>query len=300
MWRAYAIGLVFALLPGAARLQTPLYEPPQNLDTSAKVRLGEALFHDTRLSVTGQHSCASCHQPERHFTDGLAVAIGATGARHHLNTPTLYNVGLFVSLGWEPDGTSSLETQHLIPLTNTNPVELGFEPHMLAVLAADTEYAALHEQAFGDARFTLDTLTAAIASFVRTLRHPQTAFDRYLFDGEHQAMSDQALTGMHLFASERLGCAGCHRHFTLSGPIVTDGVHPPAVFHHTGVGGTLSRFRAPSLRAVQHTAPYMHAGQLATLEDVLDHYEHTEAGEVPDFSLTPDERQALLAFLKSL
>lgn len=279
---------------------TPLV-PADNPSNPARLALGERLFHETALSVTGAFSCASCHQPDRHFTDARRVAVGATGQAHTRNTPTLYNTAYHASFGWDDQGVETLEAQHRIPLINTTPVELGYTPKNAARLAQDPAYRRAFTAAFGNARIDLDTITKAIATWVRTLRAPLTGFDRYVYFDDASAMSAEARAGMDLFFSTRLGCATCHASFSLSGPVRhSEAPHTESVFHVTEVGGSQTAFRAPTLRSVRHTAPYMHDGSLETLEDVIRHYETTPAERVPRFNLTDAERAQLAAFLRSL
>ena len=115
-------------------------EPPVPADnpmSDAKVALGLALFGDSRLSVTGAYSCASCHRPELAFTDGLPSAVGATGQLHARNTPSLFNVAYNASFGWADPNTRTLEAQHLIPMYNTEPVELGLNEEQVARLRSE-------------------------------------------------------------------------------------------------------------------------------------------------------------------
>lgn len=109
--------------------------PANNPASASKIELGKRLFSEGALSATGEFSCASCHQPQQHFTDGLAVARGATGELHSRNTPTLYNVAYNASFGWDDQGIDTLEAQHLIPLENTDPVEMGFSPKAFGILS---------------------------------------------------------------------------------------------------------------------------------------------------------------------
>lgn len=272
-------------------------EPSNNPSTPAKVTLGRALFHETGLSSTDRYSCASCHQPEQHFTDGLPVAIGATGQRHTRNTPTLYNVAYHASYGWDDLGVTRLEAQHHRPLTSTNPLEMGFKPRLLQRL---DHYEPQFVQAFGNPEISLDTVIQAIAAYVRTLRPPLSPWDRLVFFDEREAMGTDARHGMTLFFSDRLGCSGCHSSFNFSGPVRHQGTEQAPEFYRTGTGSPSQAFRAPTLRAVGYTAPYMHDGSIASLGDVLIHYEQTDAKEVPDFVLTDEERDQLVAFLKAL
>ncbi len=271
--------------------------PTDNALTPARISLGQRLFHDPALSVNGSTSCATCHQPERHFTDGRPRAIGALGGEHPHNTPTLYNTAYNASFGWRDEGLTSLESQHRVPLFNQTPVEMGYEDEFAERLAADPTYVNAFAAAYG-MPITTARIIKALASYVRTLTPPETAFDRYLFYDE--PLDATARNGMTLFFSERLGCGSCHAAFTLSGPIHHGDQRAEPVFHVTAVGGSGTAFRAPTLRAVQHTAPYMHDGSLATLEDVIRHYETTDAERVPEFVLSRTERSALAAFLRTL
>ena len=185
-----------------------------------------------------------------------------------------------------------------MPLLNHEPVELGFSARNRATLQADPGYEQAFADAFGSPHITLDRVTQALASYVRTLQAPVTAFDRFLYHDEADALSADARAGLQLFTSPRLGCAACHG---VPGPAEQRrrSTQPPA-FHVTGVGASDRAFRVPTLRAVRHTAPYMHDGSLATLRAVLDHYERANSATLPGFELTEDERRALLAFLESL
>lgn len=296
--------------------------PEDNPMSEAKVALGALLFEDTRLSMTGDYSCASCHRPELAFTDGLRTAVGATGEHLDRNTPSLFNVAYAASLGWADPGTRTLEAQHRIPMFNTDPVELGSDAEQLvAALRTDEMIMARVREAFESDALTLDDVVRAIASYVRSLIVADSPFDRYLYYDE-DVLSAQAKAGMWLFFSERLGCATCHASFNLSGPVrsvATPAVAP--VFHntglyedytdvglarHTGRAQDVGAFRAPSLRNVARTAPYMHDGSLATLAEVIDFYESggtshpNQRPQIAGFSLEPAQVDALIAFLQAL
>lgn len=320
------------LPPGVA----PPRVPESNPMTAEKVELGRHLFYDTRLSENQTQSCASCHRQERAFTDGLARAVGSTGELHPRGSMSLANVGYLTTLTWANPELSSLEEQQRTPLFGTEPVELGMggrEAELLERLRAANEYPALFAAAFPDEAdpLTIDNVLRAIASFERTLVSFDSAYDRYALHGERDAVSDQVRLGEELFFSERMGCANCHSgvHFTgsvdwvgkegayaeyfntglydLDGtgayPVPNTGVH--AV---TGDVEDMGRFRVPTLRNVAVTAPYMHDGSIATLDDVLEqHYMkggRTKSPRKSDlmvrFGLTAVERAAVLAFLESL
>ena len=296
-----AIG-VTAELPIPEGLPPPLI-PATNAWTPERADLGRRLFSDTRLSVTGVYSCASCHIPERAFTDGLSRAVGATGAEHPSNTPTLLNAAYNSSFGWTDKGITTLEAQHAVPLTSTNPLEMGFGPEQLQALNADEALRQEVEGAFGSPEITLETVTQALASYTRTLLGADRPFDRYLLWDEQDALSDSAVAGMQLFFSKRLGCSTCHASFNLSGPVSHGGpqaVRAEPVFHVTGVSDSQAAFRAPSLKYVQLTAPYMHDGSMPSLADVVAFYEAGTAPALTPFELTPMERDALIEFLESL
>ena len=250
------------------------------------------------------------------------------------------------SLGWADPGLTRLEDQVKVPLLSTAPVELGVAGHedeVIARLAADAGTRTAFAAAFpGEAEpVTLPNLGRALASFERTLISGDSPFDRLLFHGEMDALSAAAWGGMRLFYSSRLGCSQCHAGFNFSGPVVRVGSVPePPSFHntglynlggtgaypddnrglyeHTGVAADMGRFRAPTLRNVALTAPYMHDGSVATLEEVIDHYaaggrtiaagpfagvgaaSPWKSARLTGFTLDAGERADLVEFLRSL
>jgi len=282
--------------------------PADNPMNVAKVALGEALFSDPRLSITGKYSCQSCHSPERAFTDGLPRSRGATGEALPLNAPTLFNVAYNASLGWHDPNLRTLEQQMRGPLFNDHPRELGLagrERELEGTLKADAALARSFAAAFpGDAApVTMDNLIRAVAAYERTLLSGGAPFDRYVFAGDHGALSERQKAGMQLFFSERTGCAGCHSGINFNGEWV-DREHPGAtpIFADTGTGVAV---RVPTLRNLPVTAPFMHDGRFATLDAVLDHYERLATDPNADTRLrraplTTVELQQLQAFLLSL
>jgi cytochrome c peroxidase len=273
----------------------------------AKVELGRALFADTRLSISGRHSCQSCHDPARAFTDGRARSLGARGDELPRNSPTLVNVAYNASYGWRDPRVRTLEQQMRGPLFNEHPRELGLagrEAEVEALLAADAGTANGFRRAFpGEQRpVTLDNVIRAIAAFERTIIGAGSAFDRYVFRGEHGALDAMQKRGMDLFYS-RAGCGGCHGGINFAGPWI-DRRNPEAepVFADIGTGVPV---RVPTLRNLSATAPYLHDGRFATVGAVLDNYERLAADPSSDVRLqraplTTDERSAVAAFLRSL
>jgi cytochrome c peroxidase len=308
--------------------------PADNPMSSAKVALGRRLFRETRLSSTGRYACVSCHRPELAFTDGRPHALGATGESVKHGAMSLANVAYNAAFTWNDARVHSLESQMRQPLFNEHPVEMGLKGGAHAAidaLSADSVYLGLFAAAFpGDtAPLSMDHVIKAVAAFERTLISGRSPFDRYVFDDDRTALSDSAKRGMALFYSARAGCAQCHSGLNFSGPWVYEGherVRPsfantglydvdgrgsyPAndrglidVTHHAA---DMGKFRVPTLRNVALTAPYMHDGSLASLEEVVDHYArggrknpHQDSRIRPLF-LSQTERSDLVYFLQSL
>jgi cytochrome c peroxidase len=321
---------VWHLPPGFPRPAVP----PDNPMSAAKVELGRRLFHETRLSVTGTYACGTCHRPELAFTDGRSRALGATGETVRHGAMTLTNVAYNAAFTWSDAGVTSLESQMRRPLFNDHPVEMGLMDEgrdALAVLAAEPVYRELFAAAFPgeSAPLSMDHAIKAIAAFERTLISGRSAFDRYVFDDDRTALSDSAVRGMALFFAARVGCAQCHSGLNFSGPMNYQGhgtqraafannglydvdgrgSYPPndrGLIEVTHRAADAGKFRVPTLRNVALTAPYMHDGSLASLEDVLEHYARggqrssRQDARVRPLSLTPAERSDLIAFLASL
>ncbi len=292
----------------------------------AKVELGRYLFYDKRLSGNGTQSCATCHRQELAFTDGRATARGSTGQDHPRSAMSLVNIAYASSLTWSDPALHTLEEQALVPMTSQHPVELGFKQ-----LPTDPLYRMLFPKAFPSVKdpFTLTYIADALAAFERTIIFARSPYDRFYYAGDRAAISDSAQRGQAIFFGEAR-CSRCH-----GGIDLTDGE-----YHNTGLynmPGTLhypwpnlgiylrtrkpqdaGRFRTPTLRNIALTAPYMHDGSIATLEEVLDHY--ASGGRViltgpyagnghenpyldsrmEVLKLTPQNRADLLAFLRSL
>jgi cytochrome c peroxidase len=273
--------------------------PADNPMSAAKVELGRRLFYDKRMSVNGGASCATCHRQELAFTDGLPVSAGATGEKHSRGAMSLVNVAYSAVLTWSNPQIKELERQAMVPMFGDHPVELGLAEGegFLSVLRADEKYQDLFGRAFpGPAdRFTVANVTKAIASFERTIISARSPWDRYHYDGDDHAVSDAAKRGEILFFSQQLSCFRCHGGFNFSGATASEGreVRDPE-FHNTGLynlAGALAypapnlgifeftknprdvgKFKAPTLRNIALTAPYMHDGSIGTLEEVLEHY----------------------------
>jgi len=320
--------------------------PADNPVTAERVQLGRRLFYDERLSGNGAQSCGSCHEQARAFTDGRGRAVGSTGQDHPRSAMSLANVAYASSFTWANPTLASLEAQALVPLFGDDPIELGLSGSLDATIEAlqdDEGYAALFESAFPDEQgeVSLDTITKALATFQRVLISGRAPYDRFVHDGEAGALSASAQRGLGLFFSERLECFHCHGGFNFSGAVTHvgkafdentfhnnglydldgAGAYPrdnTGLFASTGVPSDMGRFKAPTLRNIAKTAPYMHDGSIATLAEVIDHYaaggRNVEQGPyagdgrrsplksdmVPGFAITEHEKADVIAFLESL
>ncbi|MEZ4287993.1 MAG: cytochrome c peroxidase [Polyangiales bacterium] len=171
-----------------------------NPPTEAKIALGRHLFYDVRLSENQTQSCSSCHTQERAFADDVAVSLGSTGEALARNSPTLTNVAYNATQTWANPLLRTLEEQHRVPIFNETPIELGAAGHddeILARFADDARYQDLFDAAFPeDPTVTFDHIVKALASFSRTLISGDSAFDRYVYGGDKNAMSASALRGL--------------------------------------------------------------------------------------------------------
>ncbi len=274
--------------------------PANNAVTPAKVELGRHLFYDPRLSGNGTQSCASCHDPARAFTDGLALPLGSTGDVIPRNAMTLTNAGYWSTYTWMNPLLVTLEEQAAVPMFAEHPVELGMAgamPTIVDRLERDPVYRVLFGSAFPEAPTAIDTpaIVAAIATFERTLISGRSAYDRYWYDGEVDALTAQEKVGMELFFGERAECYHCHAGALFTTAYVTEdqplaepsfsntavynvggtGAYPEpstGLYAFTGLPDDMGKIRVPTLRNIDVTAPYFHDGSAQTLEEVVDHY----------------------------
>jgi cytochrome c peroxidase len=272
--------------------------PADNPMSAAKVALGRRLFFDARLSGSGTMSCATCHAPRLAYTDGRRVSVGSRGDALARNAMSLVNVGYSPALGWDGQD-ATLERQMHRPLFGTSPVELGVageEEAVMRRLLADEVVSAAFRAAFPGStdEFGLDQAIDAIAAFERTLIGGRSAFDRYVFAGEHAALSASAKRGMAIFYGQRGACAACHGGLFFNGAWI-DEARPQAAATLASNGTRGAPVRVPTLRNVALTAPYMHDGRYDDLGAVLDHYVRERA-----LSLDAAGRADLIAFLESL
>lgn len=281
-------------------------EPTENITNPNKIELGAALFRDPRLSGDGTRACASCHQPERAFTDGLKTAAARDGSNLERNTPTLYN------LAWSThfflDGrAASLEDQARQPISDSREMAADLA-NVARHLAADSKMSALFARAFPDDPAVTDSnIVKAIAAYERTLVAPESAFDRWV-QGDDSALSPEQKQGFQIFVGKG-GCVGCHGgwRFTDDGfhDIGFPGKDPGRANVPGGVPGS-PQFKTPGLRELAKTAPYMHDGSKPTLRSVIDHYAgglvkrpSLDSNIIRDLELSEAEKADLEAFLLS-
>lgn len=299
----------------------PAPSPDYNPTTPEKIALGRALFDDPLLSGSGQIACASCHESDLAFTDGLRTSFGHNRLRGVRNSQSLLTAAWFKELFW--DGRSpTLEEQALHPFVD--PVEMATShDRIVEGVSGEGVYGDMFEAAFGDREITLQRISYALAAFQRSLKPRISRFDRFL-DGRVR-LSDQELEGLNLFRT-KAGCANCH-----NGPLLSD-----QKYHNIGLSyygrelqdlgryeatrspDDIGKFRTPSLRNIRRTAPYMHNGVMPELSGVITFYNaggarprpRDDQQDDPHFpqtdpllaplNLTRSERDALLAFLNTL
>lgn len=318
--------------------------PEDNPLTREKVELGRHLFYDKNLSENRRQSCGSCHAPLRGFADGRERSVGSTGQAHPRGSMSLTNVAYLSVLTWGNSVMDSLERQALVPMFGSEPVELGLvdEAMLQERLREQPYYAGAFAAAFPDEEQPLKTkfVVQALASFQRTLISGRAPYDLWL-NGNDGALSASAKRGFELFNGHPFECFHCHGGFNFTDSVRYVGqAESPPQFHNTGLynldengaypapntglhevsqrAEDMGRFRAPTLRNIAVTAPYMHDGSIASLAEVIEHYaaggrtiatgEYAGVGSknpnkselIQPFAATAQEKADLIAFLESL
>jgi cytochrome c peroxidase len=286
----------------------PPVVPEDNPMNAAKVALGRQLFYDARLSVNGTLSCAGCHAVNLAFADGRAVARGATGQNHPRNAPSLFNAAYQATLDWAKPTPRTLEEQMHTPLFGEQPIEMGVNDDnratILRRLADDAQYPARFASAFGSeaAALNWDNVIKAIAAFERTLVSGGSRYDQARAGAAELTESEQRGQALFFGMQGQARCAQCHGGPNLGGGafVHAGGSEGAPGFYNIGlfnIGGTgaypernqglfettrrpedMGKFRAPSLRNVALTAPYLHDGSVDTLEKAVAL--HADGGRV--------------------
>ncbi|MCA9128139.1 MAG: c-type cytochrome [Planctomycetales bacterium] len=271
-----------------------------------KAELGKQLYFDTRLSVDNTVSCASCHAPDKGWSNGESNAQGVDGQRGGRNSPTILNAAYHKMQFW--DGrASSLEDQALGPIAN--PIEMNLPVEQAVEKIGKIKgYQEQFQAVFGEP-VSAENLAKAIAAFERTVLAGNSPYDRFKA-GDQSALSEQAQAGMKLFFG-KANCSGCH-----SGANFTDnGFHNLGVNFHaespdlgreiiSQIEGDRGAFKTPSLRDIARTGPYMHDGSVKTLEEVVEYY--NKGGTTNDYldeeifplKLNPEQVTSIVVFLK--
>jgi len=328
----FALSLLESTLSTAAPLGLPeLVIPAHNPQTPEKIALGDKLFHDNRLSSTGEVACQSCHLDGIAFHDGRPVPRGVNMAHGTRNAPTVINAAYMKTLFW--DGrVNSLEQQAHGPLLN--PVEHGLKSdnEILDIVRSDPDYISQFQSAFSDAvpAITITNLTKAIACYERTIIAGNSSFDRWYFTGEQNAISDAAKRGFIIFIGAG-HCANCHRigkdsalftdqqfhninvsfdalgtrakeianiYLTARGKILDHQVLTDKQVSELGrftvskQEADIGAFITPSLRNIARTAPYFHDGSLNTLAKVVSYFNN--GGSLHSVNTRPNRFQSPL------
>ncbi len=282
---------------------------PGNEPTVARVTLGKALFFDEGMSLGNGIACASCHFDANAFSDTIARSEGAEHRTGLRNAPSLTNVAYLPSL-FRDGGIPTLEQQVLAPVHSEEEMASDIL-EAAALLGANQEYAALSRLGYGR---ELDpfVITRAIACYERTLISGWSRYDRFLYDGDESALTEEEHRGYDLFVGPSTGCANCHSGFDLSDHtfrnvgLTLDHSEDAGRERITLNSADRGKFKVPTLRNVAVTGPYMHDGSIATLEAVVEHF---AGGGVADpikdpllhpLTLTAQDKSDLVAFLRSL
>jgi len=304
--------------------------PKSNPQTSAKVELGRKLFFDRRLSGDGTTNCGTCHDPQQGYSDGLEISLNYPTTRNWRNSPTLINVGLQKFLFHDGRATS-LEDQALFPLMSAYEMNQNLD-FMEEEIRAVPEYVAEFTKVFGDDDITRERVAMAIAAFERTIVSGDAPLDRFL-RGDRNALSPEALKGYEVFTGKGK-CTECHfgvgladdRFHALNVPENPEHLKDPRiaatrrfvakVYHFEGYR-TLAEdpgrflitreqkdwkaFRTPTLREIAATAPYMHNGIHATLDETIEFF-NAGGGKgntvLKPLQLTAEEKRHLKIFLE--
>ncbi len=293
-------------------LNTPDYFPEPEIPgdnelTQLRADLGKRLFFDPVLSIDSTISCASCHKPELAFTDGRAVSLGVDNRTGVRNSPPVFNLAFMEDFFWD-GGSPTLELQAIVPIEH--PDEMAFSlPEMEQRIQQREDYVELFRKAYNEAP-TADGVLRAVSAYQRSLVSYESPYDRYL-QGDDNALTPSQYRGMELFFGERAECFHCH-----NGVLFTDqGFHNNGLYADYEDQGRFlvtsdprdeGKFKVPTLRNIELTAPYMHDGSLEDLESVVEHYmsggkrHPNQSPLVRRFGLNEQEKQDLVNFMKAL
>jgi len=326
-----------------------LITPTDNPVTNHGATLGRVLFYDARLSLNGTTSCASCHHQNKAFSDVTAKSVGFKGDLTKRNSMPIFNMKFLESFFWD-SRVSRMEDQVIMPIADHIEMGIDKEEVLIKKLGSATYYPNLFKNAFGNETISMERIQNALAQFVRSIASYQSKFDEGV-ENNFSNFTAKEMEGLHLFTDAQ--CQSCH---ALEGiDQLVDGTTIDAfgnnvlnnnvsffgefqaniglekqysdkgMYEVTGFEGDVGRFKIPTLRNIELTAPYMHDGRFTTLEDVLLHYNDkivphqnldfrlrsgvgntyedaapTGNGTPVEFDFNKDEREALASFFKTL
>ncbi len=283
-------------------------EPDDNRFTEARFKLGKALFFDPIISEDSTKSCASCHQPKFGFADPRPLSEGVKGRLTKRNSPTLANVAYSPYFTFE-GGVPTLEMQILVPLQEHN--ELNFNIVELSEkLKKSSKYNSMALEAYGQEPNPY-VITRSLACFERSLLSFNSTYDNFINQNDDEVFNVDELAGYALFFSEKAGCYNCHNginftDYSFQNNGLYDNYLDEGRNRLTENDEDYALFKVPTLRNIELTAPYMHDGSIATLEEVIEHYNSGGANNpqknplIKPLNLSSIEKEQLLAFLKSL
>ncbi len=282
--------------------------PDDNAFSQSRWDLGKRLFYDPIMSLDSTISCASCHNSELAFSDSVSFSLGVSDRLGNRNAPTLANVAYHPYFTRE-GGVPTLEMQILVPIQEHD--EFDFNIVLLAErLKADSSYVKMSMEAY-DREPDAFAITRSLACFERSLVSGYSRYDHYESYGDLDALTKSEINGMDLFFSEKTNCSNCHGGFNFTNyNFENNGLYEEyedvGRFRFTGNEEDIARFKIPSLRNIELTAPYMHDGSLQSLQQVIDHYDSGGKNHphknvlIKPLNLTEQEKEDLIAFLKSL
>ena len=312
-----------------------VFSSSNSITVKYKIELGRHLFYDTRMSYNQTKSCSSCHDPKFAFSDGYRQSAGADGYTVRRNAPSLLNIKFQTSFTWSDSSIKKLSQQILLPMFNTHPKELGWtnnESEIITRFKNIPIYKTLFSKAFPKENnpFIINNFVSAINLFEEQLVSFNSPYDLFL-KGNKKQLSKQAIEGMKLFYSTKLGCSNCHQ---LKEPIKkleyfntglynvdSNGAYAAndqGLFELTKNSNDKGKFRIPSLRNIMLTAPYTHDGSVETIEQMIAIYQRggrlvsndqnvgdgslntNKSSLIKGFSISTIEKKNLIAFLSTL
>ncbi len=282
--------------------------PSDNQPTQNRIDLGKRLFFDPILSRDSSISCGSCHQADKFFTDNLKVSKGISGRMGTRNAPSLINVAYQPSMFWD-GGNPTLEQQVIAPIANHD--EMDFDVNKVVDrLNRHSDYVGQFQKAYKQAP-SVYALTRAIACYERTLIGGRSRYDKFSINHDSALLTPSEKNGLILFFGEQGDCFHCHQGFNFTdNSFRNNGLYltyaDSGRARITGFGSDIGKFKVPSLRNIEKTAPYMHDGSIQTLEAVIEHYASggkphpNKSVIIKPLQLSAQEKTDLINFLKTL